>query len=420
MLSQLGNRVSLLPDSFCPTSECQIPDFTSLATCASCESEDIQFGGNPDCTFRIEYFERNGESPAPGNLSFREYQELSREHISDSTLSLVEVNCTKERSGFPQFGTLIKAFFYGNDSTNMTLSDISIIIDSWRPSEKIFETTISFETPPTPRYHSCAVQSYNMTELDTIDRFSCLTMPPLFHRVEDLETFDGVKGRMTWCRLHFCAQHYKETTIKNGIMNSSVGGSTLLTVTESSTGDNVAVIGNDPTKFYIGNNSRQSLSSLLSNLTGSDPLTDSLIFPFMDRSDSAEPFFQAVAGVFTALIRSSQNGHVKNVTGKAFGSETYVRVRWQWFILPLSVVVMSTLFLVLTISQSWSRDHRFKSSVLATLFHGLEGWDGDDLKIDKGLGARKERVYALEKKARTMKVALKENNDGIFKFMKSG
>jgi hypothetical protein len=127
-------------------------------------------------------------------------------------------------------------------------------------------------------------------------------------------------------------------------------------------------------------------------------------------------YSRKLASVISLVIQSQRNLDAKNITGDAFGPELYIEIRWLWFSGPLSMVLLSILFLIMTILKSSRREYRFKTSILAILFHRLESgcevqnsqaeMDGD--KIDT----------AVLKLAKSMKVRLRENNKGNLKLKK--
>lgn len=54
-----------------------------------------------------------------------------------------------------------------------------------------------------------------------------------------------------------------------------------------------------------------------------------------------------------------------------YKTETYVKVRWEWFSYPATLVILSLLYLLGTIIETTYRDVSiWKSSNLAMLFHG--------------------------------------------------
>jgi hypothetical protein len=101
--------------------------------------------------------------------------------------------------------------------------------------------------------------------------------------------------------------------------------------------------------------------------------------------------------------------------GFAYGDtikyETCVQVRWPWIAFPAALVVLSSLFLALTIwstkqdSSSVSGGKVWKTSSLAVLFHGL----GEGLLKDQEPLVRKSEMMD---RAAKLKVALRFEDDG--------
>ena len=61
---------------------------------------------------------------------------------------------------------------------------------------------------------------------------------------------------------------------------------------------------------------------------------------------------------------------------------TYVEVRWPWLVLPLSLEVGGSAFLLMTICLTRRRKApRWKSSVGALLYHGIESDDIRDGRL---------------------------------------
>ena len=84
-----------------------------------------------------------------------------------------------------------------------------------------------------------------------------------------------------------------------------------------------------------------------------------------------------LAKSMTTYIRSSGLPGAANVTGTAYRPETLVHVKWPWLTLPVSLVALSTLFLIATMTVNSRRKAlAWKSNILVLLFHGLEGVGG--------------------------------------------
>lgn len=89
--------------------------------------------------------------------------------------------------------------------------------------------------------------------------------------------------------------------------------------------------------------------------------------------------FDNVARTFTNVARAASNG-TDLIHGVAYGTETFVEIRWAWFSLPLLLLLLGLFFLVAVILQSRASGVQiWKTSVLAVLMHGLpeEQWTGN-------------------------------------------
>ena len=97
------------------------------------------------------------------------------------------------------------------------------------------------------------------------------------------------------------------------------------------------------------------------------------------------------------------------VLGKVWATETYVHVRWVWLILPMALAPASMLFLLTAIWPSGKHSIGiWKSSGLATLFHGLESASyANDL----------HRQSEMEDISKELTVQLLRNSDGTQKLV---
>jgi hypothetical protein len=95
-------------------------------------------------------------------------------------------------------------------------------------------------------------------------------------------------------------------------------------------------------------------------------------------------------------------------------------VRWIWLSGPLFFVFLSVVILILTIISSSSSSSRkqylFKTSILAVLFHGLEGWNVSDLQTEPD--GQKKTDYELLQLANGMRVSSRKNDEGSLKLKK--
>lgn len=111
------------------------------------------------------------------------------------------------------------------------------------------------------------------------------------------------------------------------------------------------------------------------------------------------PLFERLASAMTAYMLSQS---ADKAFGSSYATETYVRVRWGWAILPVMLALLTAILLVATAALSVKRDvPTWKSSALPSLFHGLEECQ------TAGLGAcRPERIGVMETRAGTVRASL--------------
>lgn len=89
------------------------------------------------------------------------------------------------------------------------------------------------------------------------------------------------------------------------------------------------------------------------------------------------------ANALTAAIRTKATKNLR-VEGTAQGVETFVKARWGWAILPVTLVGLTCLFIVATLALTIKHNVPvWKSSALATLAHGLDEASGALVTADK-------------------------------------
>jgi hypothetical protein len=116
---------------------------------------------------------------------------------------------------------------------------------------------------------------------------------------------------------------------------------------------------------------------------------------------------QRVESVAVALTNYGLQTANDTVNGTVIAEESYVRVRWQWIILPAFLELASLALLVLTIIHSRREDvPLWKSSALALIYHG-----SDELRGQETFAT--ERLSGMEVTARTVDVQLVKSEDGV-------
>lgn len=124
-----------------------------------------------------------------------------------------------------------------------------------------------------------------------------------------------------------------------------------------------------------------------------------------------------IAEGITAQMRNTlpvgDNGNLTLFEGDAFIAETYIRVRWPWVILALLEVVVAALLLIATILVTRGQP-LLKSSVMALLVHGLDGWDVGEAKAGR-LDTEKD----LERRSRSMTAVFGLDDNGWLRFTRT-
>lgn len=117
------------------------------------------------------------------------------------------------------------------------------------------------------------------------------------------------------------------------------------------------------------------------------------------------PLFKRLASTMTNYMLAQSQ---EKAIGSSYSNETYVRVRWAWGILPVTLVLLTALLLVATAVLSARRDMpTWKSSALPSLFHGLD----DCQTVSLGV-CQPERIVVMEKRADAVRARLC-SEDGI-------
>lgn len=109
--------------------------------------------------------------------------------------------------------------------------------------------------------------------------------------------------------------------------------------------------------------------------------------------------------IASSFTRSAMARSNTTANGTVLSAKVYVTVNWLWIILPAALVVLSVAFLLLTIlTNRRQRLRLWKTSLLAVLFHGLDGWTSMDDKH--------ATVSQMERTAQSLEVKLKTPGDG--------
>ena len=319
----------------CPTGNCTWPSYSTLAVCSSCVS-------------MTEYMARSCGKQFGGNGTDCGWELPSGATLNTNSSVFGMSSQTPSPSGPMAYTDIIKLTFMGTEAQNGTVLAISEHSSPWA----------------------------------------------------------------TQCVLRYCVQTL-DTVVHNGITRQNVTATfTNASVIEISNdlkiGKNVPgiITANDNTTYPIGMGAmlaiQQWFGSIFRNGSASRssdkyPRTQesNIIVNLTVGVSSGETFFDTdmvqafywyyyeypsglprlvseLAQSMTNSFRSS--GGAVPVLGAAFEPEIYVHIRWGWIALPVTVVLLTAVFLAAAIFGSRRSGLRlWKSSALAMLYHGLDG-----------------------------------------------
>ena len=116
---------------------------------------------------------------------------------------------------------------------------------------------------------------------------------------------------------------------------------------------------------------------------------------------------ERLESVATALTNYGLETTNNTVPGRAFAEESYVKVRWQWIILPVLLQLSTLVLFIMTVVYSHLNGVPiWKSSILAIIYHAVE-----DLDEKKDVAA--ERLSGMDAIAQVDKVQFSRDADGV-------
>lgn len=236
----------------------------------------------------------------------------------------------------------------------------------------------------------------------------------------------------TW---YWCEQTYKNVTADPGRITNADFTSEMLSPPDGLSNDEgldgaqyLPLIANSTGHgFSISATSNNALFPYLYNLltrdivdmyphAGSDFDNDSLDLSTFLYTTDLKNFTENLAKTLTNQVRSIAPGDNSNATsfaGDVFIKEVYIRVRWPWLIIPLVETLTTAVLLVSCIMLS-RHSRLLKTSLIALLVHGLDGWRADEINLPGSEDAEK-----LETMAEGMRARFMEDGDGRLQFAKA-
>ena len=180
--------------------------------------------------------------------------------------------------------------------------------------------------------------------------------------------------------------------------------------------DNGAAYGNfsqNPDAFWLNTQDDLNLQNALSSMftTSFESITNigddraRALF----RSASLPDTMDEVASSMTIQIRTGPNQ--TDIHGSVQIGDQHIHVRWPWMILPASLVLLSAMFLIVSMAMATRECRGWKSSVLPGFYHGLSGWEARELHT--------RDIEDMERSAKGMWVRLGDDEEGSAKLLRS-
>jgi len=422
--------------SYCPTSHCKFPDFTTLGVCSNCTHVAVSNDYFDTCEYLIN--RPGGKNETYNSLS--KFQDAVREGRTtkqkNKRIYSAEGQCTKylespyDFRGIKDRVVLFLDMYWISDAPDSNLSPIKRNSTGYRWRQS-WDGTLQGIFYDGARY----LQEFRLVGMRTPSRTTLFRMRGFnstteLSRYSDFNQIGVINGSYSFCQLDLCARTYRGCTMENGRWSSTtIEEKTLVQIgNETVPNDNSnrararMNITFQASKlqdvFRVGNSGYGSLENTMDSVFENVQFIDGMHRAPFNRTINGNwtEFTGRLASALSSILASPKNSEAKNVTGEAYGQEIYLEVRWRWIIGPLSMVFVSTVFLVLTIVSSSRKQYLFKTSILAVLYHGFERRDtsSSEAEIDGGRKTGQE-LYVRSKDVR---VRLGNDKEGSLKLKK--
>lgn len=351
--------------SLCPTGRCTWAPYSSLAVCHRCQNMSQLLV--PICQKRTE----------PLNLAARAGGALNP-------------------CGHRLNGTLVTGIYGIQREFHTGLSTMVVGTDEWTKSNYV-------------TWNSTAFRNAAHTLLDLYIGF----VPKGYQGILRNESPVLFECLFQWCVKSFEASHndgrLQEKTLATYLppdteVTPNLSTSTLLRLAPN---DPFVMIA-DGKHFSVGANvtrrMRNSLHANLPTFLDNSTLDITHQYPgqwgFVQNGPyNVDGVLGSMAEAATNYLRSSGNQGTEQIEGEAWSKEPFVNVQWLWLLLPGTLLLGTLALLCATIFRS--KQHHvpaWKSSALATLFHGLTEESRQKIHVD----ASQSEVEALSNKVQVV------------------
>ncbi|KAL9106724.1 MAG: hypothetical protein Q9227_008293 [Pyrenula ochraceoflavens] len=377
---------------------------------------------------------------------------FSAARTGQATTPGVAQSCATGNCTFPPFQSLAVCSGCKDITSLLTITCFNTTTDD--PVEKVLTVCqnslpngLNLNVIPPPRDASFVAGSGYLSPVTmppygyTVLNFSILRRP-----VADFETGADQNVSAFECFLYWCVNSYR-SKIENGQLEENIFDSWHSISMNGRWNDKYsaatlippALNKSEPnSRFYVSPRSTYSLSvwladrfsfsnSYLDDSSNSSAISSSIgdmqqlflgrdptyIFSSLARSITSHMRSISPEDQVPVVLNVSSNGPdmldwtpVSLANGTAHYLEVYIAVRWAWLAFPAALILLTAIFLSLTIASSARSDTpAWKCSPLPLLFHGL---DQQAEKKDSATALRE--VYQMEQLASEMQVQLKDED----------
>ncbi|KAF2656357.1 hypothetical protein K491DRAFT_715432 [Lophiostoma macrostomum CBS 122681] len=434
IMSALSNQpYTSAPNYYCPSPQCDIDNVNVLGVCSRCETEQLTVDKFDTCN--VTRFEQHWDNSTDKNhYQVSNYQQMHDLLVQVPSLGQLDpkttaapfaitMNCTKQYADtgpitieMSSTGIRGKLKQYGGVYTDEEDYNINPDVDD-----------LYLDTADPLRF--CL---YN---IDLDDEFSpkvakatCFNSTTDLSLYSNMQFFGQINGTAASCELQYCERHYDKVSIANGERNDTgYQESTLiarpapnydpddnqnLDWTTNSAGGNI---------YTMDDVSQSGLTQIFNETVNAEDVVVSVLSanPGILGDGSAlndiPLLYERFADAMTSAMQSTANLNGSNQPLKVYDYDVYVHVQWPFMIMPFIIIVLAYVFLALSIFESRKRQYLLKTSILASMFYGLDSKDWTGLDSNSAtigvIGGASDTE--LLKGARDVQVGFVQGDDGL-------
>jgi hypothetical protein len=340
---------------------------------------------------------------------------------SNTTAFDVTPQCSTGNCTYPPFESLAMCYACADLTDKLTLTissdrlsnlsalpnNLSLQSQWWISKEGLIQMTVN--NSATDQLESIAFKGYGYPLVDMF-----VILAPYTNEIGEIP----VGPYASECIIQWCVKQYT-AGVKNGTFNETTTGKIWIF---DSAGSSIVGLRDNGTDFTVDYESGENamieyFGSLFSgHVTQSDSLSPMQEWP----SDATQAIFHYLNGTnhrldgmfnnlvmsMTQNIRTRSNAN-RTIRGYASLDRSIIKIEWPWITLPLVVLILVLGFLIaVSIKTQQVGLEPWKSSSIATLFHGLNAKSFSDLRAIR-------TIHAMDATAGRLAVRLNEGSDGL-------